>query len=79
LRRAHLDDCPQGSFGSLVHFCLPPIRPQERGGPADDADGDMREHKIEGRPAVLGKRDRPERRNRNADIETEPRDGRNRS
>ncbi len=39
----------------------------------------MREHKIEGRPAVLGKMDRPERRNRNADIETEPRDGRNRS
>ncbi|SDZ75779.1 hypothetical protein SAMN05421875_101253 [Acidovorax soli] len=39
----------------------------------------MREHKIKGRPALLGKRDRPERRNRNADIEPEPRDGHNRS
>jgi len=39
-----------------------------------DMDGYMRENKIEGTPSVLGKVDKPERSERAADIETEPRD-----
>jgi len=48
-----------------------------------DMDAYMRENKIEGTPSVLGKAEpKPERTDRNSDIETEPRDpaaSRNRS
>jgi hypothetical protein len=48
-----------------------------------DMDAYMRENKIEGTPSVLGKAEpKPERTDRNNDIETEPRDpaaSRNRS